>query len=341
MASASTKTSETGNTMAAKLISVTRNYYRPVQRWHISEETGEECTKRDGVSRPTYCLFLADDGSYKWVGVNAGVFPGRWSWKAPSYYKRLVFPPFPTGSWNLGQIRRLENGEVAFTKTLELPLMGAENAWHPTKIEFTDFETAVPFDGDCDARLWIAKHPHFDGKSVFVKIALWPSNWSKQAIENETRAYQLIDGLDIAPKFLGHVTYHGAIVGFILELVEGAQTTTKNDENARIEVVNKLHGLGIIHGTAHRKNFLKTGNGVIMIGFEDAKFGDEATVRRKQEDIRRICDENDMTTIVSKEDDDWVPEVSEFFDALVDDEVSSDDSEAGKAETLSRTTKLE
>ncbi|KAI0457199.1 hypothetical protein F5B21DRAFT_521442 [Xylaria acuta] len=332
-------TTFTGSTMSAKLIGVQPNHYRPVRMPVLCKKSGKISTKRSGISKPTKCLFLAGDGSLKWVAVNSGVFPGWWSFKDTSH---LVFPPFPTGSWNVGQIRRLESGEVGFTKTLEMPLEGINYAaWHPTKIEFAEFELVSQFKDGIDGRLWHVKHPRFSGKSIFVKIAPWACNGSKLAMEKETRAYQLVDGLGIAPEFLGHVTYHGAIFGFILEWVEGARTTKKKDKLARIEAVKKLHALGITHGSAHHKNFLKRGNDVLMIDFESARFDDQATDKQKNEDIRRICDfKGDMFTIESTNDEDnLVPDVNKFFDIMVDDEINnwSDDSEAG--ERAGKTTK--
>ncbi|KAI0413069.1 hypothetical protein F5X98DRAFT_379143 [Xylaria grammica] len=316
MASAST-TPSTAATMGAKLIGVLENFSRPVK-----------VTYEDRQS--------ADDGSLKWVAVNAGVFPGRWSWEDTSH---LVFPPFPTGSWNVGQIGRLENGEVGFKQTLEKTLEGSENAWHPTKIDFAELELISQLKHESDPRVWQAKHPLFDDKMLLVKIGPWPVKWSKEGIEKETRVYQAIDGLGLAPEFLGHITYQGAVIGFILEWIEGAQTTMEEDQAARIEAVKKLHALGITHGCAHHLNFLKKGEDVLMVDFEEARFGDKATEKRKEEDIRRICDfEGDMSTNeVIEDEDDFAPQANYFFDNMVDDEINwSDDSEAARVSDCSR-----
>lgn len=322
--------------MGAKLIGIRENYSRPRQRRSRCQKCDKIRVTRSGDSKPTQCLFLADDGSLKWVGVNAGVFPGRWSLKDPDQLG-LVFPPFPTGSWNVGQIRRFENGEVGFTKTLEIPYDGIENAWHPTKIEFAEFELLGQFDRDMEGRLWHVKHPRFNEKPIFVKLAPWASSWSKEVMEDETRAYQLVDGHGIAPEFLGHVTYRGAIIGFILEWIEGAELTTKKDKSARIKVVKKLHALGATHGSAHHANFLRRGKDVLMIDFESSLFGDQATEKKKEADIRRIKNiEGDMFEVVVSSDDDLedesTPYVSNFFDPMVDDEINwTDDSEAAES----------
>ncbi|KAI1424487.1 hypothetical protein F5Y12DRAFT_446639 [Xylaria sp. FL1777] len=322
-----------GSTIGAQLIGVQQNLYRPARMEVICKETGQFSTERVGISKPTKCLFRTEHDSLKWVAVNAGVFPGSWSFKDSSH---LVFPPFPMGPWNVGQIRRLENGEVRFTKTLEMPLEGIRNAWHPTEIDFSDFVLISQLNGGTDGRLWEAQHPHFNEETVFVKIAPWDCDWSKQAMENETRVYQIVDGLGIAPEFLGHVTYHGAIIGFILEWVGGGETIEKKDRSARIDVAKRLHSLGVTHGSAHRSNFLKKRKDVLMIDFEDARFDHEATYERKNEDIRRICDfEGDRWTIGPIVDEDNLPpNVDKFFDDMVDDEIDwTDDSDAADSDS--------
>ncbi|KAJ8120866.1 hypothetical protein ONZ43_g2537 [Nemania bipapillata] len=224
------------------------------------------------------------------------------------------------GSWNVGQIRRLENGEVAFTKTLEMPIEGIDTkyVWHPTTIDFTDLELLDNLEDD--RLLWFAKHPSFN-KTVLVKINPFNSNTTTEFIENETRTYQLVDGLGIAPNFLGHVTYQGAVIGFILEFLEGAQKSDKDDEPARLEIIQKLHALDITHGTATHQNFLKVGENMFMIDFANAKFGERATHTRKLEDFERIRDfPDDWFAVISNEDSDLSPAVNKLFDSLTDDD---------------------
>ncbi|TRX99023.1 hypothetical protein FHL15_000365 [Xylaria flabelliformis] len=330
--------SRSTTTQGANLIGVAQNHYWPMQIEAICAETGKIFTERIRISKPTKCLFLAGDGFLKWVGVNAGVFPGRWWNKDVSH---LVFPPFPAGSWKVGQIRRSENGEVGFTKTLEIPLEGVNNAfvWHPTIIEFAEFELVSPFKNGfkegTDGRLWHVKHLSFKEKSIFIKIDPFFYNWSKSNMEAETRVYQRVAGLGIAPEFLGHVTYRGIVIGFILKWIEGAKTTEKKDRSARLAAIKKLHALGITHGTAHRDNFLKIGDDIPIIDFEEARLDEQATDEHKYEDVRRIRnfkgDALPQTSIYNNEES--VPESNNLFDPMVDDEICwSDDSTAGKSE---------
>ncbi|KAI0549279.1 hypothetical protein F4679DRAFT_595910 [Xylaria curta] len=257
---------------------------------NICPETGEITTERIGISKPAKCLSLAQNGSLKWVGVNAGVFPGRW-WKKDT--SNLESPPFPAGSWNVGQIRLSEKGEVGFTNTLEMPVEGIDNAfvWHPTKIEFTEFELVSPFKNEykgTDGKLRHVKHPSFKDKSIFIKIDPFSYNWTKSFMEAETRCQDSKPKARHRPEFLGHVTYQGVVIGFILEWIEGAKTTEKMDKSARLAAIKKLHALEITHGTAHRDDFLKIGGDILIIDFEEARFDEQATDEHKHEDILRI-----------------------------------------------------
>ncbi|KAI1118022.1 hypothetical protein F5Y14DRAFT_400860 [Nemania sp. NC0429] len=220
-----------------------------------------------------------------------------------------------------------------------MPFDGISNAWHPTKLEFSEFELLGQlgdFDKGRNGRLHHAKHPLFGEKKLFMKIAPWPTNWWRRAIENETKAYQLVEGHGIAPEFLGHVTYRGTIIGFIVEWIEGAEEITKKDKNACIEAIKKLHALGITHGTAHWGNFLKRGNDMLVIDFDSSKFGDQATAQRKKDDIQSIKRFGHAPIYDSDDDDDdddddfhYTPDVDKFFDAMSDDEINwTDDSQA-------------
>ncbi|KAI0517837.1 hypothetical protein F5B22DRAFT_602675 [Xylaria bambusicola] len=321
-------------TVNAKLIGVLENHYRPMQEYQFDKEAKKWVyIKRTGASKPTKCLFLTDDGFLKWVAVNAGVFQGHWYNRDTSH---LVFPCFPIGSWNFGQIRRLDNGEVGFSQTSEKTLVGIENAWHPTKIDFTEFELINQFGHFKSGRLWLAKHSRFNEQLLFVKIEPWASSWSIKSMENETRVYERTYGLNLTPPFLGHVTYNGAIIGYVLEYLEGAKTTKKEDKYARIKAVKKLHALGISHGCAHHANFLKVGKNMLMIDFQESKFDEKATEKSKLKDIRRIKHIRTDMFAYTTSDDGYVEETSQFDD-MIDDEIDwTDDSTDSERDDLNK-----
>ncbi|KAJ3577187.1 hypothetical protein NPX13_g3382 [Xylaria arbuscula] len=142
------------------------------------------------------------------------------------------------------------------------------------------------------------------------------------SMENETEVYKRVNGLNLTPKFLGHVTCQGAVIGYVLEYLEDARTTTAKDMYARIKAVKKLHALGITHGCAHHQNFLRQGKDVLMIDFEESKFDDEATQARKGADIRRIRAFKNDGMKVDDDDDEWVDEIDWFFEDFHDDEIN-------------------
>ncbi len=49
--------------------------------------------------------------------------------------------------------------------------------------------------------------------------------WELPRIEQETRAYQLLEGCELTPSFLAHVHENGRIMGFLLEGIEGHSTS--------------------------------------------------------------------------------------------------------------------
>ncbi|KAB8277879.1 hypothetical protein BDV30DRAFT_204453 [Aspergillus minisclerotigenes] len=56
---------------------------------------------------------------------------------------------------------------------------------------------------------------------VIAKFARFA--WEIQYIEDETTAYQWINGHDIGPRFLGHLTEHGRVIGFLMEGITNAR----------------------------------------------------------------------------------------------------------------------
>jgi tRNA A-37 threonylcarbamoyl transferase component Bud32 len=101
---------------------------------------------------------------------------------------------------------------------------------------------------------------------VIAKIARF--EWELPRIEQETRAYQLLEGYyGLAPRFLAHVHENGRIIGFLLEKIEG-RSASFQDLSACETALGKLHELGFVHGGVNRYNFLVTEEGVKLLDFE-------------------------------------------------------------------------
>lgn len=100
---------------------------------------------------------------------------------------------------------------------------------------------------------------------MIAKIARF--EWEIPRAEQETRAYQLLEGSGLAPRFLAHVHENGRIVGFLLEKTEGRSASIQ-DLSACETALGKLHELGLVHGDVNRYNFLVTEEGVKLLDFE-------------------------------------------------------------------------
>ncbi|KAH6982354.1 hypothetical protein BKA56DRAFT_720921 [Ilyonectria sp. MPI-CAGE-AT-0026] len=66
--------------------------------------------------------------------------------------------------------------------------------------------------------------------------------------EAETTAYEWIDGKGVRPKFLGHLTEAGRVIGLVMEHIDDARSAQTGDQAACQAVQAKLHSRGIKHG---------------------------------------------------------------------------------------------
>ena len=68
--------------------------------------------------------------------------------------------------------------------------------------------------------------------------------------------YEWIDGHQIGPEFLGHLTEEGRVIGFLIERVFDCRHATPEDLSLCQHTLAKLHKLGIKHGDTNKHNFL-------------------------------------------------------------------------------------
>lgn len=95
--------------------------------------------------------------------------------------------------------------------------------------------------------------------AIIAKIARF--EWEIPRTEQETRAYQLLEGSGLAPRFLGHIHENGRIMGLLLEKIEG-RLASFQDLSICKTALEKLHELGLVHEDVNRYNFLVTEEGV-------------------------------------------------------------------------------
>ncbi|KAI1175841.1 hypothetical protein F4777DRAFT_298765 [Nemania sp. FL0916] len=208
--------------------------------------------------------FLVDGKHVKYVTVAPGALPKDDRTFAPILIPML--PPFPPGDWNEGHISKdPTTGQLFFARHEKVDLDGVAYTWHPTRIDFLELNKLDHLRQNVHR----VSHPLFDAPVIF-KFAPFP--WQIPYLEAETRAYEWIEGKDVGPRFLGHVTEAGRVIGWVMEDLGGARTAESGDLTACQEILRKLHALGIKHGDINRFNFLVQGEKALLIDFETAKF---------------------------------------------------------------------
>lgn len=207
--------------------------------------------------------FLVEDKHVKYVTVDPGVFPKDDLTFAPVLIPML--PPFPPGPWNEGHISKDPlTGHPVFSRITQTDLPGIRTTWHHTKIDFLQLK-----DPDrVRQNIHRVTCPQFD-HPVLVKFAEFP--WQIPFFEAETAAYQWVDGKGVGPRFLGHLTEAGRVMGFVMECIDGARTAGPEDLAACQSTLARLHALGIKHGDINKHNFLVKDGNAVLVDFETAQ----------------------------------------------------------------------
>ena len=171
------------------------------------------------------------------------------------------------GDWTVAHISRDEiTGDLRSSFSTRT-LTGVKCQWHPTlvnclELKRTQILTALTFEALSPSALPTITQ---SSSTIIAKIARF--DWEIPRIDRETRAYQLLEGSGLAPRFLGHIHENGRIIGFLLERVEGRPASIQ-DLDICETVLKRLHQLGYLHGDANRFNFLIAEEGVKLIDFE-------------------------------------------------------------------------
>ena len=122
-----------------------------------------------------------------------------------------------------------------------------QTIWHLNKVDVATLLvlrqlTSAVFKVKLGSDFAIAKIARFDFEICYI--------------EAETRAYRDLDGQDITPKFLGHLTENRRTMGMLIEYLNDFRMASKQDLAPCTATLTHLHGLGYIHGDINRHNFL-------------------------------------------------------------------------------------
>lgn len=226
----------------------------------------------DGEDEDEYRV-LVNGKDVKYVTVDAGALPAETHRSfAPDVLR--VLPELPPGDWTKAHISKDDRtGRPIFSaiSTESLPaVQSVWSVWHPTIVDHLELKTVTRLRSNIHE----VTHVLFPEPVIF-KLALFP--WQIQHLEAETRAYEWIRNVEVGPRFLGHVSEGGRIVGFLMENITRACPATLDDLEACKIALAQLHSLGILHGDVNRNNFLiqQPADKAMMIDFETAEKCDE------------------------------------------------------------------
>jgi predicted Ser/Thr protein kinase len=215
----------------------------------------------------SFFRLLVDGLSIKYITVEPGIYSAEDMCFGPSLVSLL--PKFPTGDWNDGLVAKdAKDGRPHFACFNLTQFPGVQNAWHRAYVDYLELSIGRKLR----TGIYEAKCSLFDD-IVVAKFARFP--WEIQYIENETTAYQWISGHTIGPRFLGHLTENGRVIGLLMERIPDARHAGTQDLEACREVLSRLHNLGVRHGDTNRFNFLVCDSKATLIDFDTAQKRDD------------------------------------------------------------------
>ncbi|KAL8728161.1 MAG: hypothetical protein Q9181_005435 [Wetmoreana brouardii] len=244
-----------------------------------------------------------DDGRIVYVTIDADVFDEDDYCFTPALIDQL--PAFPAGDWNKGHIAKTkERPDPHFTWTRCATLPRVTSTWHKTYVEYKSLELGERLRSD----VYEALHPELG--EVVAKYAAF--EWEIGCLQAETEAYAWIDGHDIGPKFLGHLTEEGRVIGFVMEKLQGRHARV-DDLASCAEVVQRLHTLGILHGDLNRHNLLITEDRTALIDFETCtKDQDQAKMAGELQGLKQDLLDNSGTGRQKT----YQPQIAQLFDEI-------------------------
>ncbi|KAJ5602832.1 Lipopolysaccharide kinase [Penicillium hordei] len=213
---------------------------------------------------------LLINGSVRYITIAQGIWSTDDMCFGPSL--ATILPDLPTGDWNNGLVNKHpETGEPYFARATRTSFPGVENTWHNTFVDYMDLGEIRRLR----TGVYEVKCPQFE-ELVVVKFARF--DWEIGYMEGETAGYQSIEGCEIGPRFLGHLTEDGRVIGFLMERIANARHAGPQDLDICQGTLARLHALGIKHGDVNRFNFLIRDSRAILIDFDTARKCDDSNL---------------------------------------------------------------
>lgn len=223
---------------------------------------------------------LVDGKFVKYLIIDPGLYDVGDMCFGPSLISML--PSLPPGDWNKGHIsHNISTGRPHFARVSKVQLPKVADVWHPLQIDHSE----LCMGQKLRSNVYEATCPGFDSK-VIVKFARFA--WETPQLDAETSAYRWIQNHQIGPKFLGHLTEEGGVIGFIIERITSCRHATPGDLSLCQQTLSKLHRLGIKHGDINKHNFLIHDGKATLIDFDVSTRCDD--VKALDEEFRMLQD---------------------------------------------------
>ncbi|KNZ71263.1 hypothetical protein J132_00100 [Termitomyces sp. J132] len=221
---------------------------------------------------------LVDGKFVKYLTIDANLYSVDDMCFEPSLIS--ILPPLPPGDWNTGRIsRNCTNGLPHFSEVTKVELPSISHIWHPLQID----HLSLHMGRQLRSNVYEASTPQFD-LPIVVKFAQLP--YEIPYLESETSAYQWIQNHQISPRFLGHLTEEGRVIGFAMERITSARHAEPEDLALCEQALLTLHRLNIKHGDINKHNFLIHDDRATLIDFATAVQCNDAKVL--EEEFRRL-----------------------------------------------------
>lgn len=205
---------------------------------------------------------LVDNKFVKYITIDAGLHDSDEMCFGPSLISLL--PPLPPGDWTKARISRdLKTGGTRFSAVSKTRLPGITKTWHPTRVDHLELRE----ERKLRSGVYEVSCPGFSS-TIVAKFARF--EWEVPQLEAETTAYEWIEGQQVGPAFLGHLTEEGRVIGFLMAQIANCRHATPEDFPLCHSVLSKLHKLGIKHGDINKHNFLIHDGKATLIDFDNA-----------------------------------------------------------------------
>jgi hypothetical protein len=224
-----------------------------------------------------------------------------------SYGKQIGLITVPEGDWNIGYLVPTNNKnnptfELGSVEKRSLPSVA--ETWHFQDVDYATLQQISCPKGHVQAAHQmhsVVCHDLLGYKSVLINFEWSPDEVVGPALE--TSIYQILEGFNVAPRFLGHLRENQErVIGYAVELYVNARAAALQDLEACRTVLSKLHKRGILHNRLSKDAFLvieedechEAGEErkVLMQGFSGSiQTTDEETLKKEMASLEEVLKE--------------------------------------------------